>query len=185
MKHQLSLHIPQTMDDWSLTIMDTSIYTDLIPVSCPTLQILLPGFKKAVTLDQNSSPVLVPGFTKNLSACMLNVQKESCGSRFDPLPDGVYVIKYSVSPNDYVYVEYNHLRIVKAMTKWDRLWCELELAPCANPKDKTDKADKLMEIRGYLYAAVATVQGCHNASKGMELYEYAIRLMDKMTCSNC
>jgi len=185
MKHQLSLHIPQTMDDWSLTIMDTSIYTSLIPISCPTLQILAPGFKKATTIDESSVVPLVPNFIKNLSACMLGMQKEECGSRFDPLPDGVYVIKYSVSPNNIVYVEYNHLRIVEALIRWDGLLCDLELLPCPNPKDKEDKLSKLMEIRSYLYDAVSKVQTCMTAAKGMEMYNYAVRLMDKMTCSNC
>ena len=56
MKHKLSLHIPDTMDDWSLTIQDTSVYTDLIPISCPTLQILLPGFVRATTVNDTTMP---------------------------------------------------------------------------------------------------------------------------------
>jgi hypothetical protein len=104
---------------------------------------------------------------------------------FNPLPDGIYVIKYSVSPNDIVYVEYNHLRITKALQKYDALLCELELPPCSPAPDKKLRLAELMEIKGYLEAAKATVEVCHNAEKGMALYNYALKRLDKLNCTTC
>jgi hypothetical protein len=186
MKHKLSLHIPDTMNDWSLTIQDTSVYTDLIPISCPTLQILVPGFVKAVTVNDTSMPdPLEPRFNRTFTACDLDLQTESCGTRFDCLPDGIYVIKYSVSPNDIVYVEYNHLRIVQALKKWNQKLCDLELAPCEPSAEKKAKWDELKEIKGYLEAAKNMVEFCHKAKKGMDLYNYAKKLLDKLDCTTC
>lgn len=186
MKHKLSLHILDNLDDWSLIIQDTSIYTDLIPVSCPTLQILLPGFIKAVTINDNTMPTpLSPNFIRNLNACDLGVQKENCGTTFDCLPDGIYVIKYSVSPNEYVYVEYNHLRIVQGLNKWHEKLCELDMAPCDPMSEKQAKFDELMQIKGYFEAAKNKVEYCHKGKEGMDLYNYAMKRLRKLDCSIC
>ena len=185
MKHLLSLHIPDIMNDWALTIHDTSIYVENMPISCPTLQVLLPGFKKAATFTEDSVPPLVPGFIRHLTACNLEVQTSNCGSVFDCLPDGIYVIRYSVSPNDLVYVEYNHLRITQALKKYQKHLCDLELAPCAPSFEKAHKLAELQEIKGYLDAAKATVDTCHKASKGMELYNYALKRLNKLDCTTC
>lgn len=173
------------MDNWSLMIMDTSIYTDAIPVTCPTLQILPPGFKKAITFDNTTIPTVAPNFILKFSACLLGLQKKDCGMYFDPLPDGVYVIKYSVSPHDIVYVEYNYLNITNALIQWESLLCDLELQACANPKDKEDRSKALYDIYMKLLAAKNAVQVCGNVTRGTELLNYAVNLMNKMTCKNC
>jgi hypothetical protein len=186
MKHALSLYIPDTMNDWSLTIQDTSVYSDIIPITCPTLQILVPGFVSAVTVNDQTMPnPLAPNFTRTFTACDLELQTQSCGTQYDCLPDGVYVIKYSVSPNDVVYVEYNHLRMVKALKKWNTKLCELELAPCDPPSEKKSKLDELMKIKAYFEAAKNMVEFCHRADKGMELYNFANKLLDKLDCKTC
>jgi hypothetical protein len=185
MKHKLSLHIPDTTNDWGLTIQDTSVYSDLIPVSCPTLQILPPGFVKAATFNDTTIPAVNSGFLRTFTACDLGLQTSSCGSSYNCLPDGIYVIKYSVSPNDIVYVEYNHLRITKALEKYYSKLCELELAPCDPPKEKADKLHELLKIKGYLDAAKAMVELCHEAKKGMDLFNFAVKLLDKLDCKTC
>lgn len=186
MKHRLSLHFPDTVNCESITIQDTSIYSELIPVSCPTLQILVPGFVKAVTFNDVSMPLpLQPNFIWHLTACDLDLQSESCGTRFDALPDGIYVIKYSVSPNDTVYVEYNHLRIVQALKKWNEVLCELELAPCDPPETKKAIWNQLMQIHAWLLAAKNKVEFCHKPKEGMEMFKLALNKLDKLNCSTC
>ena len=37
----------------------------------------------------------------------------------------------------------------------------------------------------YLQAAVAKVETCHEPQKGMSLYNYAMKLLKKMDCTNC
>lgn len=185
MKHLLSLHIPETLNSESITIHDTSIYAEGMNISCPTLQVQLPGFTTATSINEDSTPALVPGFIRHLTACHLEVQSANCGSVFDCLPDGVYVIRYSVSPNDIIYVEYNHLRRTKALKQYQGLFCELELDTCALPKDKEARLNELREIKSYLDAAKYYVETCHKPTKGMELYNYALKKMKAMNCSSC
>jgi len=185
MKHKLSLHMPDTMNDESLTIHDTSIYGENMNISCPTLQVLLPGFTSATTINEDSVPPLMPGFIRHLTACNLEVQTVNCGTVYDCLPDGIYVIRYSVSPNDLVYVEYNHLRIVQALKMYQKHLCDLELEACTPPKNKSVKLDELREIKSYLEAAKATVDTCHKPTKGMELYNYALKRLKALDCLSC
>ena len=111
--NSLSLNIPDVMTDCVLRIEDTSAYNSLMPYICPTLQILVPGYKNCVSFNDEvtSSPLVAQNFIFNLSACNLGVQQANCGNDYDVIPDGIYVIKYSLSPNDKSYVEYNHLRV--------------------------------------------------------------------------
>ena len=183
MKHLLQLHIPHTMNQYTLTVQDTSAYSDMIPISCPTLQIQYPGFTSATTINHESVPALEPAFIRHLTACDLEVQTAECGSRFDCLADGIYVIRYSVSPNDIVFVEYNHLRITKAMMKFQKHLCDLEKLTCGPDEHTSAKFKKLMDLKLKLDAAVASVEFCHKPTKGMELYNYVVKQLDKLDCT--
>jgi len=168
-KHTLSLNIPTVLNDCILRVEDTSVYASdtegcILPIECTQLDILPPGFSEAVSID---------------------VTPSLCGTTFNTLPDGVYVIKYSVAPNEYVYVEYNHLRITNALIKYNELLCELDVAACNPLQEVQDKLQELRLIRMLLDAAKAKVEFCHNPSAGMDLYEYAKKRLDKMDCTVC
>ena len=174
------------MNDWVLTIIDTSVYAELIPVSCPTLQVQVPGFNTATMVNDQTMPTpLAPDFMRKFTACNLGLQKEDCGTRFDCLPDGIYVIKYSVSPNDIVYVEYNHLRIVKALKQWNEKLCELDTLACEPFAEKKAKRDLLIDIKADLESAVNMVEYCLKPTQGMELYNYALERLRKLDCQTC
>jgi hypothetical protein len=121
----------------------------------------------------------------NLTACDLGIQNAGCGTSYNDLPDGIYIIKYSVSPNEYVYVEYNHLRETKALNKVESVYCDLDLGTCDPPMQIKQKLEKIQFIQQYLKAAKAYVEYCRQPKKGMELYNYAVKLLDKLTCSSC
>ena len=165
-----------------MRIMDTSSYSEDIAVDCPILEVTLPGFRYSV---QFNDPVINKDFTLNLTACDLEVQTQNCGTSFSGLPDGVYVIKYSVAPNNVVFVEYNHLRITKALATYNEVLCDLDLAACEPDVDVTKKLQELRKIRMYLDAAKAKVETCHEPKKGMELYSYAVKLLGKFNCKSC
>lgn len=181
-QHVLSLEAPDTLNKCILRIVDTSVYNTMIAVSCPNLQITLPGFNQPAVF---SEPIASPGFMLNLTACDLGIQSVNCGTVYNDLPDGIYIIRYSVSPNDVVYVEYNHLRITKALWKYNNILCDLDIADCDPPEIVKKKLNTLRLIRMYLDAAKAQVEICHRPEKGMQLYNYAVKLLDKMTCTTC
>ncbi len=180
MNHLLSLDIPDTSNCCILRIVDTSVYNSDITLKCGQLQVMAPGFATGQFIDN-----IYPNFTVNLTACDLKIQTIKCGTDFNSLPDGIYVVKWSVSPNDMVYVEYDHLRITAALTKLNKLYCDLDLGACEPSVSNKAKLAKLTEIREDLYAAKAKVEYCKEAKKGMELYKYAMKLIDKMNCKNC
>lgn len=181
-KHILSLEAPDTMNPCQLRLVDTSVYNTDIPVKCPLLEVTVPGFNYSV---QFGEPNLVAGFMLNLTACDLELQSEGCGTTQTTLPDGIYVFRYSVSPNDLIFVEYNYLRITQALSMYNSILCELDLGTCEPDKKMTDKLSKLHKAKQYLDAAKAAVEVCHEPAKGMELYRYALKLLGKFECRSC
>lgn len=179
MRHVLSLEAPATLNECILRVQDTSIYHDNVPVECPILNVTLPGFNSSVELGETE---IATGFNLNLTACDLEVQTANCETQFNALPDGVYVLKYSVSPNDQVYVEYNHLRVTKLMLNYRKVLCSLDIAACEPSVEVAKKLATLKEIDMYIKAAVAKVETCHDPKKGMELYTYAKKLLTKFDC---
>lgn len=180
MQHKLSLEVPNILNNCIMRIVDTSIYTELIPVKCTQLLITIPGFSSSYFVEN-----IFKDFSLNLTACDLSIQKINCGKDYNDLPDGVYAIKYSVSPNDIVYVEYNHLRITKALNKLQKIYCSLDLENCESTPEKKKKISDARLINDFLMAAKANVETCRQASKGLELYKEAMRMIDKINCLKC
>ena len=181
-RHVLSLEAPDTLNCTILRVIDTSVYTDNINVECPILEITLPGFTNSVEIGETK---IAPGFMLNLTACDLEVQTNGCGTSYSNLPDGIYVIKYSVSPNDTVNVEYNHLRVSNLLNNYKKIVCELDVAACDPTKETEAKLRELSLIREYIDAAKSKVELCHEPKKGMELYTYAKKRLSKFQCSSC
>lgn len=147
------------------------------PVTCPRLEVQVPGFTRAVEI-----PNPQPGFMYNLTACDLGIQTQQCGTQFFDLPDGIYILKYSVSPNDYVYVEYNHLRTTKALKMVYDIYCDLDRGACEPEAKIKDKMMELQYIQAVLQGAKCDVETCRKPKQGMENYKYALRLLDKLRC---
>jgi hypothetical protein len=178
--HVLSLEVPDVMNACIIKLFDTSVYATGMPVVCPTLAITVPGFV------YSSEVAVVQNFNETITACDLGLQTTGCDlSQYANLPDGIYVIKYSVSPNEYVYVEYNHLRITQAMIRYQKILCDLDVADCEPPAQVQEKLKQLRKIRTYFDAAKAKVEVCHEPAKGMRIYNYALKLLQKMNCKNC
>lgn len=178
-RHVLSLEIPDTLNGCIFRIVDTSIYAPNVEVACPLLQITLPGFIHPVNI---TSPEISLGFNANLTACNLNIQTADCGTTFYNIPDGIFIVKYSVEPKDLVFVEYNHLRITQALSKVRQIYCELSMGACLPSETVMSKLQKIRLIQQQLSAAKAYVEDCHNPKGGMELYNYALSQLNKLSC---
>ena len=177
--HVLSLEVPNVSNTCVMKIMDTSVYSDIIPILCPKLNITVPGFNTSTEIEVD------PGFVEPITACTLQLQTADCGSSYVDLPDGVYIIRYSVSPNDVVFVEYNYLRTTKALNLYNKILCTLDIANCEPSAIVLKKLEELRLIKMYLDAAKAKVEYCLEPQKGMVLYNYALKLLEKLNCINC
>lgn len=164
-----------------MRIADTSFYASDLQVDCATLSIVSPGFNQPRNIE------VLQGFNLPLNACTLGLQSTGCQQNTHPLPDGIYTIRYSVSPNDKTFVEYQHLRITQTNNRYYNLLCELEMGACEPDADIKDRLEELSLIKSFIDAAVAKVEYCHEPEKGMELLAYAKKRLDRITnqlCSN-
>lgn len=179
-KHRLSLETPDTLNCCILRVQDSSSYDEDLSITCPRLLITIPGFSDPYYVEDIAS-----GFSLNLTACDLGIQSESCGTEFNDLPDGVYILKYSVSPHDKVYVEYNHMRTTKALNKLRKVYCSLDLENCESTPERKRKLDAARMIADLLFGAKAYVEDCREVNKGKALYCLAMEMLDKLNCTNC
>ena len=181
-KHNLALDIPETANPYVLRIVDVSTYAAGLSVDCGRLDITMPGFSSPVYLEN-----VVPGSANNLSATELGLVQLGDTAPV-ALQDGVYTIKYSVSPNEYVNVEYFHLRNTNQVNKYLEILCKIRLQPCEPDAEMEANLHKLRLIKLYIDAAKAQVESCHAIKQGMEMYEYANKLLRNFydtCCSHC
>ena len=179
--HQLSLDIPHTNNPRVFRIFDTSVYTDLskLPVKCGTLQITVPGFNIPVNIDVD------PEFNLVLTACDLGLQTIGCDEYSNILPDGIYIIRYSISPNDKVFVEYNHLRVTQFINRYNQKLGDLEIAACEPSVDIKHQLEELSLIRSLIDAAIVKVEDIHESNEGMQILMYAQTRLMKLDNRRC
>lgn len=178
-KHILSLEIPDTNNINVLRVFDTSLYAEDLGTNCGLLRITSPGFVLPVSIE------VLPQFNLVLNACTLGIQSSGCGDTCHPIPDGIYKVNYSVSPNDKVFVEYNYLRLTQTMNKYYNLLSTLEMAACEPDADVKEQLKELRLIKSFLEAAKAKVEYAHNLEQGMELLIYAQKRLIRLGNTMC
>ena len=150
---------------------------DQLTLPCASLEITPPGFSTPTVFSLTYS-----GFKLVLNACLLGIlPATSCNSNCPDLPDGMYNVRYSIAPNDQVYVEYKIMRIVRAWNRYEAMVCAIGLKPCMPDSDVQSQLRDLDTIRNYLISAKMTVENEHQFEEGMDQYRFAVALMDKMS----
>jgi hypothetical protein len=177
--HVLSLEIPTVTNPCVLKIFDTSVYSPLVGILNPRLEVVIPGFQYTAQLT------FVPDSSPTLTACDFALQTENCGTSYVNLPDGIYGIKYIVDAQSQVYVQYNHLRITCALNTYEKILCNLSISDCSPTVKVQQRLKELQLISMYLQAAKAKVETCHENQEGMTLFNYAVKLLNKFECKNC
>lgn len=173
-KHRLSLEIPETSNPKLFRVIDTSSYANDLAVECPTLQVLSPGFNVPVDITA------IPGFNYILNSCTLGTQLVGCEDYNADLADGIYVIRYSVSPNTSVFVEYNYLRVTQALNLYYKKLGELDVKACEPDQEIKKVLTEMRLIKSMIDAAKAKVEFCHNPKQGYELFVYALKRLEKV-----
>jgi len=175
-QHLLFLQEGKTSNEGIFLLNDISIYAPSVPLLCPTLEILAPGFQTPTVLT------IVPGSNLVLNACSLGVLNQTaCTTCAPDLEDGIYHVRYSVSPNNQVFVEYNILRIVHAWNRLNDVLCDLGLK-CQTPgKELQNTIQQCAIIREYLIAAKTLVEDQHQNQDGINIYRFAYSLIEKLS----
>jgi len=177
--HVLSLEIPTVTTSTVLKVFDTSVYSPLVSVFNPRIQVLVPGFNNSVEIS------FVPQSAPSITACDLHLQTEGCGQTYSTLPDGIYKITYIVGTDSVVNVQYSHLRMTCALSQYEKILCDIDVADCDPPASVKEKLRELQLIHMYLQAAKAKIETCHEDQEGMTLFNYAVKLLNKLDCKHC
>lgn len=161
----LDILFTPTYSTKTIAVTDTSTYDNDPPiVTNPTLEVSVPGFD-TVTLD------FVVNETNILTSTLLGITE----SGEDPLPDGVYIFRYSVDPVETNFVEKTILRVEKLQKKFDAAFMKLDLANCSDKITKQQKIS-LDTIYYFIQGAIAAANNCAT-DEAVKLYKKADSLL--------
>lgn len=176
---KLSLQFYEDYNSTTLTIIDRSLYNTDITVDCQRLLITLPGFIHPINV-----PVEI-NFNRAFTAYDLKLCSRNNNSLMT-LPDGLYIVNYSICPTNEVNVEYNILRQTETYKKYFKKLCALQLVGCSEKKQTSEIIKKLQTIEMFLIAAKCYVEECNSPTRGLELQTYANKQLDALDIDcNC
>lgn len=178
MKHDLNLLVVETYNINLLKISDLSTYIKDMEIKCGILQITAPGFVSPVQIE------VEPEFDLILDACALGIQRSGCGEDRYSIPDGLYNIKYSISPNDKVYVEYDYLRVTKTLDSYYKELAKIEAKGCPLEDCNQKKLKDLRDIKSYIDIAQAKVSYLNDPEEGISMLKYANKKLNS-NCKDC
>ena len=181
--HRLLLDIKDsTVNNKYLYVQDLSEWDSMLPIRHKRLQILPPYMDSylIVPIPENGPQFALTSRSLNLSTSL------------DDLPDGLYRVHYSVSPNDRVYHEFGHYRIAKLMNSVlgkmaGITYADTDIDQCGNIK-LSKHENTLIHIWMLLKGAQQTGYDLNACAKADELYKQAMREYDKLfelNCGNC
>jgi hypothetical protein len=182
-RHQLFLEFPETTNEGIIRIEDSSIYNSAIPINCITLEITPPGYATPTVITG-----LSPYFKLFLNACDLGILLPgACADVCPVLPEGIYNVRYSISPNDKVWVEYKIMRVVSTKQKWYKTLCWINDRPCSPVNDQLVLIRELQLISNQIDSAVGFVEDLHEYQTGMDMFRYARKKLIEISrgCNNC
>lgn len=179
MVSKLYLDIPEAQNLKTQRILDSSLYNEDVDIKCARLEITPPGFDFPVLFE------VEPYFNLVLNTANLGLAKPSKYTDLADLPDGVYQVKYSIAPNDKVWVEYEFLRLNSLLEQYYGLRCKLKLENIDPNRDQNNKMKQLLDIRNTLESAKIEVEWCGNRDRGMDLYMYASKQLSKLGDGQC
>jgi hypothetical protein len=168
---RLNVNIIDTHDFKTLGVLDTSWYNPDIKIETPTIEILPPGYTFA------ASPFFMVGALNVYNSNGLGITKASCEEELVQLPDGIWKVKYSICPNDKLFIEKFFLKTDIIRCRYTKAFLNLDLNTCDNPYDK-ERRKRLDEIEFYIYGAIAASND-KDSKLAIDLYNKASKLLDR------
>ena len=170
----LDILVVPTYNTLTLGVIDASTYPTTPPsVTSPTIEITPPGFNVAII------PFDVDNFNIFTSA---NLGISSAGTS-QPLPDGVYHLRYSIAPAYANFVEKSIMRTDQIQERFDEAFMRLDMMEC-DSAIRTQSKVELTSIYFFIQGAIAAANNCAivNATK---LYNQADRALTAFIRNNC
>jgi len=171
---QLDIYIEKILNPKLLIVKDASWYNPDIAVTNAKLDLQYPN-----SLDYVNIPV-GKNFTYVINSNTIGLTNVTRTDALSELPDGLWTIKYSICPNDELFVEYTFLRNVKQLIKFHNLYCQIEIEKC-NKKNYLEDLKTIRSIKDIIDAAQYMADDCGKYEKAIELYDYADGLLSEFT----
>lgn len=171
---KLDILVIPTYNVLTLGIADASVYPTNPPVvSGATIEINVPGFGVIVRpFNVNDFNIFT---TSNLGLSPVGVDQ--------PLPDGVYHLKYSVAPAYINFVEKSIMRIEKLQEKFDNAFMKLDMMECDRSIKTQAKVD-LTSIYFFIQGSIAAANNCAT-DEAAKLYNQADMMLNNFLKNNC
>tara|TARA_R110000782_G_scaffold74248_3_gene148418 strand:- start:1878 stop:2441 length:564 start_codon:yes stop_codon:yes gene_type:complete len=171
---KLDILVIPTYSVLSLAIMDASTYPDDPPiVSGATIEITVPSFG-IVTL-----PFYV-GELNLFNSSNLGISEIGVS---EPLPDGIYYIKYSIAPSTINYVTKTIIRVDQLQEKFDEAFMKLDMMECDRAIKTQSKVD-LNSIYFFIQGSIAAANNCA-VIEANKLYRQADNMLNNFIKTNC
>lgn len=171
---KLDILVIPTYDVLTLGIIDSSTYPNDPPVVIsPTIEITVPNFGIAII------PFVVNGFNLFNSTDLGITQ---IGNE-QPLPDGIYKLKYSIAPAYLHFVEKTIIRTEKIQEKFDTAFLKLDLMECDRAL-KTQASVDLNSINFFIQGSIAAANNCAEFESN-KLYKQADHMLNTFLKNNC
>ena len=172
---KLDILVIPTYNTLTLGIADASTYPTNPPsVSSPTIEITVPGFGLV------SLPFSVNDFNIFTS---VSLGLSPIGEPAIPLPDGVYKLKYSVTPAYENFVEKTIIRVEVLQEKFDEAFMKLDMMECDRAIKTQQKVD-LNTVYFFIQGAIAAANNCAVAEAN-KLYNQANMMLNNFIKNNC
>lgn len=168
----LDILVIDTHNVLTLGIADASVYD--APPSSPTIEITVPGFPSiSLPFDANDFN-LFNSTTLGLSPV---------GEPTQPLPDGIYYLKYSIAPALTNFVNKTIMRIEQIQEKFDSAFMKLDMMQC----DLAIKQQSRVELDSIYYFIQGSVAAANNCAieTSNKLYMQANKMLDNFIRNNC
>lgn len=171
----LDFLVINTYNTKTLGIADISTYDTNPPsVVAPTMEITVPGY---------TVPVSVPFVPLDFNVYNSIILGLSTFPAMDPLPDGVYKMKYSVYPANVNYVEKNIMRTEVIQEKFDSAFMKLDMMEC-DSAIRTQAKVTLNSIWYLIQGSIAAANNCA-VDTANKLYAQANRQLDYFIANQC
>lgn len=158
-KEDLNIILVDTHDPMTIGFADVSDYGNTI-IKNPSFEITPPAFSKVNVLFTTGSVNIF-----NASDLKLSCDYET------GIPDGIYKVKYSISPNTQLFVE-------KSFMRTHGIICRLYKYILSLPQDKLSPIKLLID--GSISAA-----NKGNCELSYELYKQASKILDRLDKCSC
>jgi hypothetical protein len=180
MTTELILEFPETNNTKTFRVLDCSAYNPDLDVKCGILEITPPGFNIAAIYDVKSEFDLI------INAGNLGLTKRPTANTMPNLPDGVYKIKYSINPNDKIYVEYYYFRNQIQVRRYAGEICNLFQDRCDfSDPEFIERRKQLIWIKELMDAAKYTVEEKNDINAGIKFYNEANKLLKALNGEEC